>query len=690
MFSRHKLLAALITAPALIGAFLVTATPAQAAGGLVFASNTNDRSIAIYGPDATASNRVLGTSFVQVKCTASKDCTGYASYNRIRKDKAGAAIRPNAKSGFKYKVGHGKTAYIEVRANTTDRDGVANNQDVWTLPGWGSSVSGGEGAFADLTFIQTGGGSGTVTNKDVYLTKRVASVQASGKVTGPTSGVTDMKIFQWSVSGLRTNREASAAVQGDGTFTIGKKYYLGYNNVWSNGGRLSIQASVDGHTREWFWRGYTWGSEDFYGGSHDIREATQVNFNKDRDYHANFRFGNITGSVSGPGAAGADVDVAGAPYSMPTAKSDLRAMDYPYCANNFATTTVSGSSYTAKFLPMADGGSDKRYAVHITPNGGTAGDLWNNLYGSCLNARNYFNGNANHNAFLIPAGSTQSANLRTPTGKVDGEVHTSGFSMATYGDRIVTLREVIPNRAVLDSPIVRTTQVSGGTNYYDLEGVKPGHYWLESGRATGCTGWYPSIYPNNNLYLEGLDRGAEIWKAFTTLDQLYKDSYKQGDGLAAWHAAYEHGATTAAQNHKPSGKAGWMYRDFCKTNSAGKYQAIWVSTNENTGAPNTGDWTRTIVSVKKGGEIAGHVSRGTKSNKEMLVTVYSTVGALVQRTAYTNSSGNFRIYGVAPGNYKVEVNADSWRGIGRSFTGPHTKRVSGSGAYSVGTLSAKF
>lgn len=687
MFSRHKLLAALITAPALIGAFLVAAAPAEAAGGLVYASNTNDSSIAIYGPDATASNRPLGTSFVRVRCTSSKDCTGYASYKGITENRNGSGESwDDPRVGTYFKVGHGKTAYIAVRLNTPAYGGV--NQDVWTKPGgFGSSVSGDEGVYGTLRLAQSGGD----RTYKVVLTNRVPFVVASGEVTGPSAGVSNVKIFQWSISGLRTNREASATVdETTHKFTFTKKYYLGFNNVWSNGGRLSIQASVNGHTREWFWRGYTWGTGKFYGGSKDIREATQVSFNKDRDFKANFTYGDITGTVTGPGADGADVDIAGAPYSMPTVKSDLRAMDYPYCANDFATATVSGGTYTARFLPKADGGTDKRYAVHVTPRGGSAGDLWNDLYGSCLNARNYFYGNANHNAFLIPAGTSQDVNLRTPTGKVDGEVHTSGFSMSTYGDRIVTLREVIPGRAVLDSPIERTTLVSGGTNYYDLEGVKPGHYWLETGRATGCTGWYPSIYPNNNLYLEGLDRGAEIWKAFTTLDQLWQDSNRQHDGLAAWHAAYDHGATTAAQNHRPSGKAGWMYRDYCKTNSAGKYQAIWVSTKENTGSPYTGDWTRTIVSVKKGGEIAGHISRGTKSNKEMLVTVYSTGGALVPRTTYTNSAGNFRIYGVAPGNYNVEVNADSWRGIGRTFTGPHTKRVSGSGAYSVGTLSAKF
>lgn len=685
MFSRHKLLAALITASAVVGAFLVVAAPAEAAGGLVYASNTNDSSIAIYGPDATASNRPLGTSFVRVRCTSSKDCTGYASYKGITENKDGSGEKwGDPKVGTYYKVGHGQTAYIAVRLNTSGFGGV--DQDVWTKPGWGSSVTGDQGVYGTLRLAQSGGD----RTYKVVLTKRVPSVVVAGAVTGPSSAdVKDLTIYQWSVSGLKTSRVASTTVQSDHTFQMAKKYYLGFNNVWSNGGRLSIQATVDGHTREWFWRGDTWGNGKFAGGSTDIREATQVSFNKDRQFEANFVYDNISGNVTGSGNVGADVDVAGAPYSMPTAKSDLRAMDYPFCANNFATTTTNGSGhYVAEFIPAADSGTDKRYAVHVTPaKGSTSADAWNDNFGSCLNVRAYVNSGANLIAMPVNGAASQDFTLAPARDTVTGSVTYSGVTPVTAGDKFVSLREVIPGRAILDAPIVATTSVNSSRKY-TFSHVKPGKYWIELGRQTGCSWWYPSVYTNNDAYFEGLDRGDEFWKSFIDLNKLWSRSHKI-NGNIAWETAIAKGAYVGTKYkgaYNGSPKAGWMYRDYCKTNVSGYYSTVWPSS-----LPGSHTTTKNL-STKKGGVLKGHVSRGSKSNKEMLVEVHSTNGTYVRRTAYTDTSGNFRIYGIQPGTYTVEVNSDSWRGIGRTFSGTHTKTIgtSTSTAYSVGTLSAKF
>lgn len=509
-------------------------------------------------------------------------------------------------------------------------------------------------------------------------------VSLTGKVYGPRTGITNLKVWRWSVSGLKTYRSRSVPVKADGTYDLGR-YQLGPNNAWVGDYRLSLQGMVDGQSREWFWRGNEWGTGSFAGGANDIRTASHVRINKDRNFKANFKFGSISGTVRGDGANGAKVSVAGAPYSMPTAKSDQRAMDYPYCADNFATVNADGGgAYEAKFLPKADG-SDKRYAVHITPSSGNAGDMWNENFGSCLNARNYFGGNRNHNAYLLPAGATLSYDLAAPRGSVKGKINYSGVAAQTAGDKQVTLREFIPGRAVLDGPIVGSTRAASNGNY-SFGAVKPGHYWLEVGRQTGCSWWYPSAYSNNSAYFNGLDRGDEIWKSFTTLSSLWKSSKRQRNGLFAWHQAYAHGATNAAQNHIPKGKAGWMYRDYCRTNVAGTYKSIWVSS---AAGPQV---TTSNPKVVKGGVLTGRVTRGKKSNKEMLVEVHSTNGTFVRRTAITDSNGYFRIYGIQPGNYTVEVNSDSWRGIGRTFTGIHTRVVgtSKTSPYSVGTLKANF
>jgi hypothetical protein len=44
------------------------------------------------------------------------------------------------------------------------------------------------------------------------------------------------------------------------------------------------------------------------------------------------------------------------------------------------------------------------------------------------------------------------------------------------------------------------------------------------------------------------------------------------------------------------------------------------------------------------------------------------------------------VAGLASGTYTISVNSDSWRGIGRTFTGKHTITVKAGHTYSAGTL----
>jgi hypothetical protein len=93
---------------------------------------------------------------------------------------------------------------------------------------------------------------------------------------------------------------------------------------------------------------------------------------------------------------------------------------------------------------------------------------------------------------------------------------------------------------------------------------------------------------------------------------------------------------------------------------------------------------------KKGAVVKGHVSRtGGRTNKEILVRLSSSRQTLVLRTDITDGGGNFYIAGVATGTYTVSVNSDSWRGIGRTFTGHHTIHVTAGHGYNLGTLHFK-
>ena len=71
------------------------------------------------------------------------------------------------------------------------------------------------------------------------------------------------------------------------------------------------------------------------------------------------------------------------------------------------------------------------------------------------------------------------------------------------------------------------------------------------------------------------------------------------------------------------------------------------------------------------------------------MTVYSTDGTKVLRSAYTGKSGGFVMRGLATGSYRIVVNADSWRGISRTFTGKHSVTAKAGKNVSVGRLHFK-
>lgn len=653
MISRLNIVAALVAVLATIAALLAVSPAQAAASGLQVLSKT----IAVYGPGAGESaSHPRGSTMVQVTCRGSKDCTGWASYRAIQLKPGDSGVKIDGTAGTKYRVGHGKTAYIRVNLNP--------DQALWNLSNFGPN----EGRKAKLRLYVSKKSDVTTA---VTLTKRVKGVALKGKVSGAfdTSRIKDVKVTRWSVNGLISHRDATKSINADGTFNFGLNYQLGLNNAATGNYRLSISAIVDGEYQSWFWRGDNWGYHPgrFYGGANEIREASVVHLNRNGDFQANFKLGEIKGTVdqgsssSAPGKA--TIRVAAAPFSMPSNQAGVRDLDIAYCANDFGSATAdSQGHYSVVFLPRSDSGTDKRYLVEANAAGGNAMTVWNNGYGSCLHARAYTNSTAN----LIPIAADSNAaiqnfTLRPATGVVQGEVAYSGFTSVS-SDRYLTLREFIPKQTVLDSPVVKSTSASSsGKHAYTFTGVRPGKYWLEVGRRTSCSGWYKSLYANNNSYLEGSDRGAEQWKTVAGKYPEHQKSYDMG----------------YVAKTPPKGYAGWMYRPYCRSVGAGAYKAIWVG---------VGGHVTTAMTVKKGATISGHVSRGKHANKEFMVSVYSTLGTLVMRSAITNSNGNFTIEGLQSGNYRIATNTDSWRGNARTFKGTKTKRVKAGGNYSVGTL----
>lgn len=651
MFSRHKLITSLIAVPALVGGALVAvaAAPAEAAGnaGVQLLSS----SVAVGAKNSSGNRRgkvKLGCSF------KTKDCVGTMRFV------------PNSGTAgggyFSYRVKPRSTAYATIYYW---RDQTAITTVAKRIR---KQIQFKQREAADYT-------------KWMYVEPQVR-VRLSGTVTGPDLANTakfknvEVELHDWNG---RISREAKAVPvnQATGAYSFGT-FTLGTNNASLVTRRLSISAQVKDFTsgvwqfHQWFWRGTGGGAAA--GGTKYIEDSSGAKLTKyfESGFKANFAFGKIVGQVNNASGAdgGADIRISAPPRTMPKG-SDLRALDIPYCANDFAaTSTNSSGQYEQTFLPTA-GLRDRRYLVKVSSREKPTGmRLWNNAYGSCLNTRAYANSNANLIALPVDTLTMPVSNIVSSKAVITGDLDFSGMT-AQPSDYRLTLREYLPYKKILDSPIVASVTAARNGNY-QFGNVLPGRYWIESGRRTGCSAWYPSLYPNNNLYLQGADRGAEQWK--TVAGKFAEKTMSTRMGYVA--------------KTPPSGYKGWMYRGACVQRGTGAIMTTSVS-----GAQAFGSATHPLMdaTIHAGATVSGHISRiGGKTNKEMLVSIYSTKGTLVMRTAYSGKSGNFTVRGLASGNYNIELNADSWRGIGRTFTGRHTIRVSAGHSYRVGTLKAKF
>lgn len=438
----------------------------------------------------------------------------------------------------------------------------------------------------------------------------------------------------------------------------------GTKNKTSKPYRLRISAPDAGsEARSWFWRGRSGAAST---GGRYLRDATVIKATRSRPFRADFRYTSISGS----GPDGARLTVAAAPPTYTGGRDARRELDIPGCGNVFATTTVRGGAYRVDFLPFGNG--DKRYMIGARLGGD---ERWNNSFGSCFDVQNYRYSRSSMLA-LDAAGSTFPVTVGTSGNHLTVRTAFSGFKATAQGDRWITLREVEPRATILDSPVVTEKQAAsnGSTTFYNLA---PGRYYVEQGRRTACADWYPSRYSNNNSYFKGLDRGPERWKTFPYLSKLSGGKNTGLEGIA--RRASPNPATDAAQGKKPRGAAGWMYRTHCKALGAGSVKTIDIS--------GTGSNRRISLVSKRGAVVKGRVSRAVgRTNKEMMVTLTSADGKRVLRTDLTDGRGAFYVAGLAPGRWRINVNADSWRGIGRAFKGRRYITVKAGRTYNAGNL----
>ena len=490
----------------------------------------------------------------------------------------------------------------------------------------------------------------------------------TGTVSGPggAGNVGPVRVELVSVDRGRNTKVVRFAndIPDGGTFSFGVPLN-GKKNKTTRPYRLRIVAPDAGNgARSWYWRGKN--GAPTTGGRY-LRDATVVTATKYRPFRADFRYSSISGSAPD----GTRLTVAAAPPTYTGGREARRELDIAGCANTYATTTVTGGAYRVDFLPFSPG--DRRFVVAAR-----LGDdeRWNNAFGSCFDVQEYAYTRVNMLA-LDQGGLNYPVSVGPSGNNLTVRSSYKGFKATSQGDRWITLREAAPKVAVLDSPVVaeKSADRSGSTTFSNLA---PGRYYVELGRRTGCADWYPSRYSNNNTYFNGLDRGSERWKTFPTLSRLPGGKNRGLEFLA--RTAFPNPATDAAQGRKPGGAAGWMYRLHCKALGAGSYKVVDIV---GTGNANR----RTSLTSKKGGVVKGHVSRAKgRTNKEMMVTLTSTDGRRVLRTDLTDGGGNFYVAGLASGRYKITINADSWRGIGRKYAGRHFITVKAGSRRNAGNL----
>lgn len=633
---KFRLTASLLALPALIAGLLVI-SPAEAVTHNTYVSTK-------YVTMSSVSTTGVGGK-VSVSCRGSQRCHGTVYFEGSLNRARSYSLRGNSR------------ATLSVTMNKTS----ASNPIAFGTP---RGVDGQYKAVPNVRLYINENGPRNVTVSYLVQTETRSPGRIYYNVNGSNSGLKDMNIeLHKLVRGGNTQLVARRDIyNGDKTSFFSSS--LGTNNTPGPSYRMRLTAvDSDNEFHSWWWRGSS-GNND--GGSRYLRESNTVRSTKN-GFVADASFGTITGTAP----SGADVKVLAPPMSFSGGTTVRRELDVPSCANVFGEATSNGS-YAIRFLPYDGDDLDRRYMVttKISGNSTWFGSNETAPRGSCHSMLNYSYSRSN----LIPLTSASyTRNASTPAARKTTNVRAkfSGFSPTAF-DEYVRIRERVPGLAVLDTPIV--AQGGTGSDHIKAFDLPYGQYLVEVGRRTGCATWYPSRYSNNKAYFNGADRGAEAWKSFSTLASLPGSATS---GLE--RVAISHGATYAKQGKRPSGYAGWMYREYCKAYGEGTVNGMTVSA--------TSDSTKTTSVNDKGAIVKGRVTRsGGRTNKEMLVRLSSSDGTRVLRTDYTDGGGYFYVAGLASGTYTISVNSDSWRGIGRSFSGKHRITVRRGHVYSAGTL----
>lgn len=459
-----------------------------------------------------------------------------------------------------------------------------------------------------------------------------------GTITGTvarTAGAraTGVKVELWRLGSRNRNVLVSTATDVERN---GGKYAfrvrMGANNSPSAKYKLHVIGTSGGERRSWWWRGS--GNGGFAGGARDMSAGSKVAVTRGLKfrYVANARYSSIKGQVRNGSKAvsGTEITIVGRPPYWSRSSRVLRDLDFMACANVYGrTTTNSSGRYEVGFLPTS---SARIYAVK------PAGGLWfgsnDRAWGSChAVVDNRKNAESTPRLLPLPNGGLANRVQNVGAGRTTVTVNLGGYQgkkATAKVDRYITVREYAKGRKILASDVVR----AGTSRQFRLG---EGHYWIEVGRRTGCSAWYKSRYKNNDGYFNGLDRSFEKWKA---------------------------------KNYK-------MYRQHCRAWTSGNYKLVYVK----------GGSMRVGLKNYKGGSVSGRVSASKiKPRTELMIRLVSTDGKKIYRTAMTDGGGKFKVTGLASGKYRIVVNADSWRGISRGFSGPKKVKVTRGKNKSVGTL----
>lgn len=654
---RRRFLSLLCGVPLIVG-LVVVATPAYSAS----------TSLTIQSAYAAVDDN--GRARIKAYCSSSSTCTGTL---RVDDGVSPALAYSVTAKGWRYiSMGFAPTSTLNPLANRTKSDGDPTKRgaqlgEIYRVP--------------DVKIVIAEKKPGSVSHVDtIHAETRLPGLvqQLRGSIVGMPGSqpVTEMKVRL--VEKLRGGAEKVVATR-DVVMAPSNGGYRGryvfdvpvdVNNWDGTWYYLKVEGrDPHGAPRSWWWRGSD-GSNA--GGSRYSRDATGFRLTRYRDFNADFTYGFLEGRVLAPaefneaGAptyvkAGVDVSVAAPPPAAYASATAMQELDIVRCANVFARVkTNAGGIYRVDFLPL--GPSDRnenRYMVGARSGGAevwTGSNASNGArrYGSCYDATSYTGSTAN--LIALPHTSPVNLALTEPTETLSINQSTPKYSPSLKNDRWVTIRERIPGLTILDSPVV----AEGFEGTYE---VPQGSYTVEMGRRLACSTWYRSVYPNNYAYHKGADRGAERWKTVAGAAAEYQKSYDMG-----------------YQKADPgNGYKGWMYRDHCKTLSAGTINTVVVGVNSVTSV--------TTTAASRGGVVYGTVKRVMgRTNKEMMVRLSSTNGTTVVRTDLTDSRGKFYVAGLASGTYTISVNSDSWRGIGRSFSGLHRITVKVGNNHNAGTL----